>query len=77
MKKLLKRIPVVKSWYLKIDNLHERTEWVVNNLSRLLNGSRILDAGCGSQQFRSHCDHLIYSGQDFGQYSTDDKKMIG
>jgi SAM-dependent methyltransferase len=36
-----------------------------------------LDAGCGSQRYRSYCSHLIYKAQDFGKYKTDNKKMLG
>ena len=46
------------------------------NLNLLEAGSLILDAGCGSQQYRKYCDHLIYFGQDFGKYEKDDKEMI-
>jgi ubiquinone/menaquinone biosynthesis C-methylase UbiE len=37
-------------------------------LSAIPKGSRILDAGCGEQQYRKFCSHLHYIGQDFGAY---------
>ena len=37
----------------------------------------MLDAGCGSQQFRKFCEHLDYKAQDFGEYVSDDKLMLG
>ena len=77
MKEILKRLPLVKSWARKLNNLNERTEWVTRQLQNLPRGSLLLDAGCGSQQFRVFCDHLNYKGQDFGQYVVDEKKMIG
>jgi SAM-dependent methyltransferase len=77
MKEILKRLPLVKSWARKLNNLNERTEWVTRQLQNLPRGSLLLDAGCGSQQFRVFCDHLNYKGQNFGQYVVDEKKMIG
>ncbi len=42
---------------------------VINsNLSKLSEGSRILDAGAGEQQYRSYCSHLRYVSQDFNEY---------
>ena len=35
-----------------------------------------MDAGCGSQMFKTECSHLIYKSQDFGQYESDDKQMM-
>ena len=66
-----------RKWKRRLNNLHERNEFVKKELRKVKVGSRILDAGCGSQQYRKYCDHLIYSGQDFGQYEKDDKLMIG
>ena len=62
---------------LSLDNQVDRDKWVIGKLSELHPGLRILDAGCGSQRYRSHCDHLDYAGQDFGEYSADAKKMMG
>lgn len=77
MKKLIKKIPMFKKIEEKLDNLNERKAWIKQQLENLPEGSLILDAGCGSQQFRKYCNHLEYRGQDFGQYIRDDKKMLG
>ena len=68
---------MLKKWKRKLNNYHERNEFVKKELKSLEAGSLILDAGCGSQQYRKYCDHLIYFGQDFGKYEKDDKEMIG
>lgn len=62
---------------LSLDNQVARDEWVIKRLAELTPGSRILDAGCGSQRYREHCAHLEYRGQDFGEYTTDAKTMMG
>jgi SAM-dependent methyltransferase len=77
VKKFIKQLPVVRSWIRKIDNQNERTDWVRQQLKRLPDGAALLDAGCGSQRFRIFCGHLEYKGQDFGQYVSDEKKMLG
>ncbi|MFZ0662032.1 MAG: methyltransferase domain-containing protein [Acidobacteriaceae bacterium] len=45
-----------------------RTQWVEQTLKQLPAGGRLLDAGCGEQQYRPLCSHLVYTGQDFAQY---------
>ena len=75
--KTLKKIPFMARFLSKLDNFHERDQWVANELALLPKNSSILDAGCGSQQFRKYCSHLKYYGQDFGQYVSDEKKMLG
>lgn len=60
-----------------LDNQNERDAFVRAELSRLPPGQTLLDAGCGSQRYRTDCKHLIYRAQDFGQYTTDTKKMLG
>ena len=77
MKKIIKKLPLIRSWVRKLNNLNERTDWVSKQLQNIPKGSVLLDAGCGSQQFRKFCNHLDYKGQDFAQYISDDKKMIG
>ena len=77
LKNLIKRIPIVNDWHRRLDNLNERTAFVKRELLALPEGKIILDAGCGSQQFKPFCTHLHYKAQDFGQYVVDDKKMIG
>jgi SAM-dependent methyltransferase len=77
MKNFIKKLPILRSYERKLNNLTERTDWVKQQLQNLPKGSAILDAGCGSQQFRIFCGHLDYKGQDFGLYVFDEKKMIG
>jgi SAM-dependent methyltransferase len=50
---------------------HIRAKWLESELSKLPHGALLLDAGCGSQQYRSYCSHLDYRSQDFGQYEAD------
>jgi SAM-dependent methyltransferase len=46
-------------------------KFVAEEMRNILHGSILLDAGCGSQQYRRFCDHLDYRAQDFGEYSAD------
>lgn len=50
------------------DNANTREKWLEDSLLKIPNGSRILDAGAGTQQYRKFCKHLKYVSQDFGQY---------
>ena len=52
----------------KVPNETLRDEWVRKTLAAIPAGMKILDAGCGSQQYRPFCSHLEYFGQDFGGY---------
>jgi SAM-dependent methyltransferase len=61
----------------RLDNQFVRDEFILTQLSNLPTGSLVLDAGCGSQRYRKYCRHLKYKAQDFGQYTTDEKRMIG
>lgn len=49
-----------------INNEINRNKWIEKILSSLPDG-KILDLGCGSQQYRKFCKHLNYKGQDFGK----------
>ena len=71
------KIPYVSKIYKSLNNLNLRREFVKTSLLKIPSGSMILDAGCGSQQFKKYCSHLIYKSQDFGGYQIDDKKMLG
>ena len=75
-KKIVKLIPALKNLSRNLNNRHQRDDFVTDELRKLKKGSLILDAGCGTQPYRSHCAHLNYKAQDFGQYTTDLKKMI-
>jgi len=76
LKKFLKKVPIVNSWLWRLDNTNDRIDFVKRELLSIPKGFTILDAGCGSQMFRETCSHLVYKSQDFGQYTTDEKKMI-
>lgn len=71
------KFPFVGKAYLNLNNLNIRREFVKSSLLKITPGSIILDAGCGSQQFKKYCSHLVYKSQDFGGYQIDDKKMLG
>jgi len=45
-----------------------RREFVARFLHSLPQNSRLLDIGAGTQKYRPHCSHLIYTSQDLGQY---------
>lgn len=55
----------------KLNNEYTRESFVQGQLAVIPQGSTILDAGCGSQQYRRFCAHLDYKAQDFGQFGTD------
>lgn len=61
----------------RLDNQFERDRFIEAQLESLPAGGLILDAGCGSQRYRVSCGHLTYRAQDFGQYHTDEKQMLG
>jgi SAM-dependent methyltransferase len=50
------------------NNCWRREEWVKAELALIPAGKSLLDAGCGPQEYRKYCSHLVYKGQDFGQY---------
>ncbi|HED1420433.1 TPA: class I SAM-dependent methyltransferase [Kluyvera georgiana] len=77
LKKILKSFPFIKNTLRNLDNQNERDDFVIRQLSNLPSNKLLLDAGCGSQRYRQYCSHLQYKTQDFGQYTTDQKKMIG
>ena len=49
-------------------NEANRVAWLEKILTKLPNGSRILDAGAGELQFKRFCSHLNYVAQDFARY---------
>jgi ubiquinone/menaquinone biosynthesis C-methylase UbiE len=51
--------------------------WLKQTLAKIPEGSRILDAGAGEQQFKKFCSHLDYVSQDFAKYdgSGDNKGL--
>jgi len=60
---------ILRSYF---DNQIERGAFVKEALADLKDGSTILDAGAGSQQYRKFCNHLKYSSQDFGKVTKDE-----
>jgi len=77
MKKLLKKIPFIKSIFNDLNNVNKRIIFIKNELKKIPNDMKILDAGCGSQRYKKYCNHLEYYGQDFAQYDIPNKNMIG
>ena len=59
-----------------LNNEYNRIVWVKEQLEKLEKGTSILDAGCGSQQYKKFCTHLIYYAQDFGKYKTDESDSL-
>jgi SAM-dependent methyltransferase len=55
----------------RLSNEILRRDFVRGQLSKLSGDTLLLDAGCGSQQYRIFCQHLQYRAQDFGQYNAD------
>jgi len=51
-----------------ITNESMRERWLEMTLGSIPKGSRILDAGAGTQRYRKFCNHLNYVSQDFGEY---------
>lgn len=77
IKRFFKSLPLGQRFYRSIDNQYERDDFVIQELSKIGGGSLILDAGCGSQRYRQYCSHLNYRAQDFGQYTSDLKRVMG
>lgn len=68
----------MRDWLKKrLNNQFERDAFVKSELSKLVPGTKILDAGAGGQRYREFCEHLTYKAQDFGKYKSDQKKLIG
>lgn len=53
-----------------------RDENIKEILSNIPNNRKILDAGCGSQKYKSNCSHLKYFSQDFGLYTKPKNESI-
>jgi SAM-dependent methyltransferase len=75
--KNFKQLPLFNNLYRRLNNQIDRDDFVIAELKKVNNDSVILDAGCGSQRYRKYCSHLNYKAQDFGQYVTDSKRIIG
>ncbi|MEM8733510.1 MAG: class I SAM-dependent methyltransferase [Planctomycetota bacterium] len=49
-------------------NQSSRERWLEDAIALIPPGSRLLDAGAGTQQYKRFCSHLNYVSQDFAQY---------
>ena len=59
-----------------LNNEYSRRNWIEKQLKNINEGASILDAGCGSQQYKKYCSQLDYFAQDFGQYEKDIKTLL-
>lgn len=55
----------------EFNNQHQREAFVKEQLLKLPEGSKLLGAGAGSQQYRKYAQHLEYVSQDFNKYVQD------
>lgn len=60
-----------------LDVYYQRDNWLSKQLHQIPSGKSILDAGCGDQKYRKYCNHLNYFGQDFAEFSSDKRLIIG
>ena len=51
----------------------ERDDFIINWISKLPPGSRLLDAGAGIQRYKKFANHIFYTSQDFGEYKGGEK----
>src|SRR6185503_64273 len=66
--KLRKYLSAILRPSVGISNESLREQWLEKALKSIPDGSKILDAGAGTQRYRRFCTHLEYVSQDFGQY---------
>ncbi len=57
---------MLNDFFLK--NEKKRIEWVSKALWTIKKWESILDAGAGEMQYKTYCNHLLYTSQDFNQY---------
>ena len=65
-----------KKYIEGLNNENERKIFIEKSLKSIEKNKIILDAGCGSQQYKVYCSHLKYKTQDFAQYKIDLKKSF-
>ncbi len=53
-------------------NSENRDIWVIDKLAKIPNGKTLLDAGAGTQRYKTYCNHLKYISQDFGKYNPNE-----
>lgn len=66
-------LPLLNGVYESLNVQFGLDSFVAQELEKLPAGSKLLDAGCGSQRYRALCAHLDYRAQDFAQFSEDDQ----
>jgi len=71
-----KKIPYLNRLKNTLDPSIERENFIKTQLKIIPKNKLILDAGCGSQQYKKYCSHLKYYAQDFGKYVGDEKKSF-
>lgn len=50
------------------NNSFNRDNWIINQLSKIPEGLKLLDAGAGEAKYKNFCTHLIYTSQDIAIY---------
>ena len=53
-------------------NSNNRDKWVINELSNIEPGLKIIDCGAGECKYKKYCSHLEYTSQDFCEYKGDE-----
>ena len=53
-----------------------RRDWIRNKATKLLPGTRVLDAGAGEGQYREFFSHTNYKAQDFAQYKGNEAYLF-
>jgi len=66
----------IKRFKRILNNEYQRQDWIKDRLYGIPSNSVILDAGCGSQQYREYCNQLKYYAQDLGHYKRDEKDSL-
>lgn len=54
-------------------NSDNRDKWVINELSILEPGIKIIDCGAGECKYKQYCSHLDYVSQDFCEYKGNEQ----
>lgn len=76
LKQALKNVPLMRTMYRKLHNGFARDDFIRRTIAQIPNGAKLLDAGCGSQQYRKYCGHLTYKAQDFAAYGVDEAQNL-
>lgn len=74
--KIYKKLSFLKQ-DISSNNQNNREKWLQETLKQIRPGSRVLDAGAGTQQYKKFCPHLDYISQDFTKYDGEgDRKGL-